>query len=152
MDETPFRVSVSILSSSQTHHIMSDKLNSAAKAALMETLQNGGSSTSPKDFTSPTSGYMVGGWVTECTLLTFGKSKGVIETTFVEWFYVLCKSALFTSDGMNLPTYVGTWVEDGNIVFDVSVCFEDKAEALQAAEELGERAIYDVSNKETLYV
>lgn len=131
---------------------MSDKLITAAKAALLETLQNGGSSTSPKDFTSPTSGYMVGGWASECTLLTFGKTDAVIEMAFVEWFYDFCQSALFTSDGMNLPTYVGTWIEDDNIVFDVSVCIEDKAEALQVAKDLGERAIYDVSNKETLYV
>lgn len=129
-----------------------DKLVTAAKAALLETLQNGGSSTSPKDFTPPTSGYMVGGWASEATLLTFGKTDAVIETTFVEWFYDFCQSALLTSDGMNLPTYVGTWIEDDNIVFDVSVCIEDKAEALQTAKDLGERAIYDVSKKETLYV
>jgi hypothetical protein len=131
---------------------MSDKLNAAAKAAFLETLKNGGSSTSPKDFTSPTSGYMVGGWASECTLLTEGKSKGVIEMTFVEWFYDYCQSALFTSEGTNLPTYVGTWIENDNIVFDVSVCIEDKAEALQAAKDLGERAIYDVAEGKTIKV
>lgn len=131
---------------------MSDKLTTAAKAAFLKTLQNGGSSTSPKDFTSPTSGYMVGGWASECTLLTEGKTKEQMTDDFVDWFVDYVNSANITSDGMNLPTYVGTWIENGNIVFDVAVCIEDEAKALQTAKDLGERAIYDVSNDETLYV
>lgn len=151
MDETPFRVSVSILSHHK-YHIMSDKLITAAKAALLETLQNGGSSTSPKDFTSPTSGYMVGGWASECSLLTEGKTEDEMTAEFIDWFIDYVNSANIVASGLHLPTYVGTWIEDDNIVFDVAVCIEDKAEALQTAKDLGERAIYDVSNSETLYV
>jgi hypothetical protein len=132
---------------------MSDKLIAAAKAAFLETEHGGGCSVSPKDFTSPTSGYMVGGWASECKLkASKGRTVAELEAEFIDWFIDYVNSANIVASGLHLPTYVGTWVEDGDIVFDVAVCIEDKAEALQTAKDLGERAIYDVSKKETLYV
>jgi hypothetical protein len=47
---------------------------------------------------------------------------------------------------------IGTWVEDGKIVFDLCNVIDDMKDALELAAKRGERAIYDLENEREIFV
>jgi len=51
-----------------------------------------------------------------------------------------------------LAVIIGTWVEDGKIVFDLCNVLDDEQEALALAKKRGERAIYDLENQKEIFV
>ena len=51
-----------------------------------------------------------------------------------------------------LAVIIGTWVEDGKIVFDLCNVLDDEQEALALAAKRGERAIYDLEEQREIFV
>jgi hypothetical protein len=47
---------------------------------------------------------------------------------------------------------IGTWVEDGQIVFDLCNILDDMKDALELAAKRGERAIYDLEEQREIFV
>jgi len=114
-----------------------------------KTLMDGGCSLITLDgetFTEPTYGFVVGGIVPEDSVPandaeSFGKK--------LDEFVALARHELRTGASTAI---VGTWMEDGKIVFDLCNSIDDEDEALALASERGERAIYDLENKREIFV
>lgn len=134
-----------------SHHMdLAVKISAASTKALQNTIFNGGSSTSSKNFKSPTSGYMVGGWHHEFALPMEENDNRMFFrfSDAFSWYLTLCHEVLEDSD--KSEAFIGTWVENDFIIFDVSLNFDSLEEAMEVAKSKGERAIYDVAEGKTI--
>jgi hypothetical protein len=131
---------------------LASKIAIASAKALQNTIFNGGSSTSSKNFKSPTSGYMVGGWHHEFAVPMEENDNRMFFrfSDAFSWYLTLCHEVLEDSD--KSEAFIGTWVEGHFIVFDVSMQFDSYEEAMQVAKAKGERAIYDVAEGKEIKV
>ena len=117
--------------------------------AYGSTMLTGGSSigimgNNPEYFV-PKYGFVVGGIVPEKSCDMDNKED------FKNWynhFHLQAEVEL----KRELAVVIGTWVEDGRIVFDLCSVLDDKQEALALAKKRGERAIYDLENQKEIFV
>ena len=114
-----------------------------------KTLMDGGCSLVTSDgetFLQPTYGFIVGGIVPEDRVSvndaeSFGKK--------LDEFVVLARHEMRTGASNAI---VGTWVDNGEIVFDLCNSIDDEDEALALAKVRGEKAIYDIENQKEIFV
>jgi len=120
----------------------------AMSFAYGSTLLTGGSSIAvngDNEYYIPKQGYVVGGIVPENSC----------EMGDVSAFKSLYNHLFFQADlevGQTGSAIIGTWVEDGKIVFDLCNVLDGKHEALELAAKRGERAIYDLEEKREIFV
>ena len=120
----------------------------AMSFAYGSTLLTGGSSIAvngDNEYYIPKQGYVVGGIVPENSC----------EISDISAFKSLYNHLFFQADlevGQTGSAIIGTWVEDGKIVFDLCNVLDGKHEALELAEMRGERAIYDLEEKREIFV
>ena len=93
----------------------------------------------------PKSGYVVGGIVPEksCDM----DNESAFKHTYNRFFYQ-AELALERES----VVVIGTWVEDGKIVFDLCNVLDDMKGALELAAKRGERAIFDLENEREISV
>jgi hypothetical protein len=116
--------------------------------AYGSTMLTGGSSIGIMDnreYYVPKYGYVVGGIVPEksCKM----DNESAFKHTYNRFFYQ-AELALERESAV----VIGTWVEDGQIVFDLCNILDDEADALALAAKRGERAIYDLENQREIFV
>jgi hypothetical protein len=116
--------------------------------AYGSTMLTGGSSIGVMDngeYYVPKYGYVVGGIVPEksCKAGNEANFKEVYNRLFLEATKELERE---------LAVVMGTWVEDGKIVFDLCNVLDDEADALALAKKRGERAIYDLEEQREIFV
>ena len=116
--------------------------------AYGSTMLTGGSSIGIMDnreYYVPKYGYVVGGIVPEksCKM----DNESAFKHTYNRFFYQ-AELAL----ERELAVVIGTWVEDGKIVFDLCNIIDDMKEALELAAKRGERAIYDLEEQREIFV
>jgi len=116
--------------------------------AYGSTMLTGGSSIGIMDngeFYVPKCGYVVGGIVPE------ESCKMDNESAFKHTYNRLFHQAELALE-RDSAVVIGTWVEDGKIVFDLCNVLDDEQEALALAKKRGERAIYDLENQKEIFV
>jgi len=116
--------------------------------AYGSTMLTGGSSIGVMDNGEhyvPKYGYVVGGIVPEKSCDSDNESA--FKHTYNRFFYQ-AELALERESAV----VIGTWVEDGKIVFDLCNVIDDEQEALALAAKRGERAIYDLENEREIFV
>jgi len=116
--------------------------------AYGSTMLTGGSSMGIMDnreYYIPKHGYVVGGIVPEksCDM----DNESAFKHTYNRFFYQ-AELALERESAV----VIGTWVEDGKIVFDLCNVLDDMKDALELAAKRGERAIYDLENEREIFV
>ena len=116
--------------------------------AYGSTMLTGGSSIGIMDnreYYVPKSGYVVGGIVPEksCDM----DNESAFKHTYNRFFYQ-AELALERES----VVVIGTWVEDGKIVFDLCNVLDDMKGALELAAKRGERAIFDLENEREISV
>lgn len=116
--------------------------------AYGSTMLTGGSSIGIMDnreYYVPKYGYVVGGIVPEksCKM----DNESAFKHTYNRFFYQ-AELALERESAV----VIGTWVEDGQIVFDLCNVLDDMKDALELAAKRGERAIYDIENQREIFV
>ena len=117
--------------------------------AYGSTMLTGGSSigimgNNPEHFV-PKYGFVVGGIVPEKSCDMDNKED------FKNWYNHFHLQAEVELE-RELAVVIGTWVEDGRIIFDLCSVLDDEQEALALAKKRGERAIYDLENKKEIFV
>ena len=65
---------------------------------------------------------------------------------------VLQNYVLENSSELTGANFLGAWIEDGNVVLDVSTAFTSKVKAIAFAKANNQRAIFDLENKQTIYL
>jgi len=116
--------------------------------AYGSTMLTGGSSIGIMDngeFYVPKYGYVVGGIIPE------ESCKMDNESAFKHTYNRLFHQAELALE-RDSAVVIGTWVEDGKIVFDLCNVLDDEQEALALAKKRGERAIYDLENQKEIFV
>lgn len=116
--------------------------------AYGSTMLTGGSSLELHqngEFYVPEYGYVVGGTVLEKSCDIDNKED------FKSQYNVLHLQGRLELE-RELSVVMGTWVENGRIVFDLCYVLDDEQEALALAKKRGERAIYDLENKREIFV
>ena len=116
--------------------------------AYGSTMLTGGSSIGIMDnreYYVPKYGYVVGGIVPEKSC---EDDNQLAFTQMYNRFFYQAELALERESAV----VIGTWVEDGKIVFDLCNVIDDEQEALALAKKRGERAIYDLENQEEIFV
>ena len=116
--------------------------------AYGSTMLTGGSSIGIMDnreYYVPKYGYVVGGIVPEksCKM----DNESAFKHTYNRFFYQ-AELALERESAV----VIGTWVEDGQIVFDLCNVLDDMKDALELAAKRGERAIYDLEEQREIFV
>ena len=116
--------------------------------AYGSTMLTGGSSIGIMDnreYYVPKYGYVVGGIVPEksCKM----DNESAFKHTYNRFFYQ-AELALERESAV----VIGTWVEDGQIVFDLCNILDDMKDALELAAKRGERAIYDLEEQREIFV
>ena len=114
--------------------------------AYGSTMLTGGSSIGIMDNGQhyiPKYGYVVGGIVPEKSIEMVNSFKHTYNR-----FYYQAGLAL----ERELAVVIGTWVEDGKIVFDLCNVIDDMKEALELAAKRGERAIFDLEEQREIFV
>ena len=116
--------------------------------AYGSTMLTGGSSIGIMDnreYYVPKYGYVVGGIVPEksCKM----DNESAFKHTYNRFFYQ-AELALERESAV----VIGTWVEDGKIVFDLCNVLDDMKDALELAAKRGERAIYDLEEQREISV
>ena len=97
------------------------------------------------DEINPTFGYVVGGLVKEVSCNPMDYKE--FESTFEDFMnYAMCSNSL--------PDYIGigTWIENGECVFDIIQIIPDKETAWSVAVGRGERAFWDCEDTKTIMV
>ena len=116
--------------------------------AYGSTILTGGSSIGIMgngEYYVPKYGFVVGGIVPE-------KSCDMDNREDVKNLYNRLHSQAGLELERELAVVIGTWVEDGRIVFDLCNVLDDEQEALALAKKRGERAIYDLENQKEIFV
>jgi len=116
--------------------------------AYGSTMLTGGSSIGIMDnreFYVPKYGYVVGGIVPE------ESCKMDNESAFKHTYNRLFHQAELALE-RDSAVVIGTWVEDGQIVFDLCNIIDDMKEALELAAKRGERAIFDLEEQREIFV
>lgn len=115
--------------------------------AYASTLSSGGSSLHNTLMTKPKNGFMVSVQGHE-HIIPYVSTMG----EFISAWTGMQKIAESIQLRETIPTYVGTWVHEGQIVFDVSYNFT----SLDVAEAMGkqhkQKAIYDVANDKEIFL
>ena len=116
--------------------------------AYGSTMLTGGSSIGIMDnreYYVPKYGYVVGGIVPEksCDM----DNESAFKHTYNRFFYQ-AELALERESAV----VIGTWVEDGKIVFDLCNVIDDMKDALELAAKRGERAIFDLEEQREISV
>jgi len=93
----------------------------------------------------PKYGYVVGGIVPEKSIKMDNESA--FKHTYNRFFYQ-AELALERESAV----VIGTWVEDGKIVFDLCNVLDDMKDALELAAKRGERAIFDLEEQREIFV
>lgn len=108
--------------------------------------------TITKDGDSPKSGFAVGG--AGLSEVKFPASLCRFKANLI-WAEVepkIQQHLNLVSAEDNIHTCLGGWVEDNQLVIDVSDVFRFRGDAISVAKERGERAIFDLSTGETINV
>ena len=116
--------------------------------AYGSTMLTGGSSIGIMgngEYYVPKYGFVVGGIVPE-------KSCDMDNREDFKSQYNILHSQAELAMERELAVVIGTWVEDGRIVFDLCSVLDDEQEALALAKKRGERAIYDLENQKEIFV
>jgi len=116
--------------------------------AYGSTMLTGGSSIGVMDngeYYVPKYGFVVGGIVPEKSCDMDNKED------FKNWYNHFHLQAEVELE-RELAVVIGTWVEDGRIIFDLCSVLDDEQEALALAKKRGERAIYDLENQKEIFV
>ena len=117
--------------------------------AYGSTMLTGGSSIgimgNNLEYFVPKYGYVVGGIVPEESI------KMDNETHFKHTYNRFHYQAELAME-RELAVVIGTWVEDGKIVFDLCNIIDDMKEALELAAKRGERAIFDLEEQREIFV
>ena len=116
--------------------------------AYGRTMLTGGSSIGAMDngeYYVPKYGYVVGGIVPENSCRMYNESA--FKHTYNRLFYQ-AELAL----ERELAMVIGTWVEDGKIVFDLCNVLDDMKAALELGAKRGERAIYDLEEDREIFI
>ena len=116
--------------------------------AYGSTMLTGGSSIGVMDNGEhyvPKYGYVVGGIVPEksCDMDNEAHFKRVYNIMYYQAGLALERES---------AVVIGTWVEDGKIVFDLCNVIDDMKEALELAAKRGERAIFDLEEQREIFV
>jgi len=116
--------------------------------AYGSTMLTGGSSIGIMDNGEhyvPKYGYVVGGIVPEksCDMDNEAHFKRVYNIMYYQAGLALERES---------AVVIGTWVEDGKIVFDLCNVIDDMKEALELAAKRGERAIFDLEEQREIFV
>jgi hypothetical protein len=93
----------------------------------------------------PKYGYVVGGIVPEKSIEMDNEAH--FKHTYNR-FYYQAGLALERESAV----VIGTWTEDGKIVFDLCNVIDDMKEALELAAKRGERAIFDLEEQREIFV
>ena len=116
--------------------------------AYGSTMLTGGSSIGVMDNGEhyvPKYGYVVGGIVPEKSIDMDNEAH--FKHTYNR-FYYQAGLALERESAV----VIGTWTEDGKIVFDLCNVLDDEQEALALAKKRGERAIFDLEEQREIFV
>ena len=116
--------------------------------AYGSTMLTGGSSIGVMDNGEhyvPKYGYVVGGIVPE-------KSCDMDNEAHFKHTYARFHHQAELAMERELAVVIGTWVEDGKIVFDLCNVIDDMKEALELAAKRGERAIFDLEEQREIFV
>jgi len=124
----------------------------AIRLAYGKTLMDGGSSlltSDGYDFEVPYKGFMVGG--------VAGETKIPLDicdsTTFHSiWHKYSAEVRKLIKDNPSSSYAVGTWVDKGCIVFDVSEKLTDSRSAYDLCKERNEDAYYDVESNKSVFI
>lgn len=115
---------------------MTDTL-ALARQLLGGAMINGGATVSPTGENIPTTGFLVGGAAPE-----WSAPENVLTASRVRQFVDLYVDRQF----------LGSWEDNGRIVFDVSTHHDTYSSALLAARQRGERAVFDCANQVAVFV
>lgn len=116
--------------------------------AYGRTMLTGGSSIGAMDngeYYVPKYGYVVGGIVPEksCDMDNESAFKHLYSRMLYQAELELNQSG---------SAVIGTWVEDGKIVFDLCNVLDDMKDALELGAKRGERAIYDLEEDREIFI
>lgn len=115
--------------------------------AYASTLSSGGSSLHNTLMTKPTDGFMVSVQGHEHII-----PKESTMGEFISAWTGMQKIAESIQLRETIPTYVGTWLHDGHIVFDVSYNIPVWADAQAMGIANKQKAVYDVANDKELFL
>ena len=123
----------------------------AVRLAYGRTLMDNGSSMmtiNGYEFIEPDDGFMVGGLASETKL-----PMDICEPTMFHsmWFRYLKEVRDLMTKNPDASYCIGTWVDKGNIVFDVSEKVEKASEANELCKERDEDAYYDSRQMKTVF-
>ena len=93
----------------------------------------------------PKYGYVVGGIVPEKSIKMDNEAH--FKHTYNRFYYQAGLAMERES-----AVVIGTWVEDGKIVFDLCNVLDDMKSALELAAKRGERAIFDLEEQREIFV
>ena len=93
----------------------------------------------------PKYGFVVGGIVPEKSIKMDNESH--FKHTYNRFYYQAGLAMERES-----AVVIGTWVEDGKIVFDLCNVIDDMKQALELAAKRGERAIFDLEEQREIFV
>lgn len=120
-------------------------ITSAAQILVSSTLENGGATMNPATGQLETSPVTLVGGASDITGSRVKETSVPVDDFTPEFAaeYIRRHSVLSPS------AYIGTWIENGNVILDASDAFESLQVALFFASERGERAVYTIGVGET---
>jgi len=123
----------------------------AVRLAYGRTLMDNGSSlmtTNGYDFNEPDDGYMVGGLASETKIPLDMCDPNLFHSM---WFRYLEEVQKLVKQNPKASYCIGTWVDSGCIVFDVSERIDQANHANDLCKERDEDAYYDSKNMKTIF-
>jgi hypothetical protein len=109
-------------------------------------------------------GYMVSlyGYESRITLNAFhsrrlGFVAGFIESidsvnSIINGIVSTRIQAYWNHDGMEWPLFIGSWIDDGMLVMDISIQVKTLNQAMELAKRFKQKAIFDNAKKESIYL
>lgn len=117
---------------------------------LEKTLKNGGLTIDENgNELSKTNGYMVSLLDTETTI--YIKDKSMLE--LYQLFIKLIESKKQTIEQIkkvNQSLYIGLWIDNDILYFDISICIQRKSDAITTGKNNLQLAIYDLATQESI--
>jgi hypothetical protein len=138
--------------------IVAEKILQYTKANFGGTFVPNGDSAELND------GYMVSidGYESSITLNAFhsrqlGFVAGYIESidsvnSIINGIVSTRIQAYWNHDGMEYPLFIGSWINDGRLVMDISIQVKTLNQAMELAKRFNQKAIFDNVKKESIYL
>jgi hypothetical protein len=136
-----------------------------AEKILQYTKENkGGTFLFNGDSAKLNDGYMISlyGYESRLTLNAFhsrqlGFVAGFIDSIdsvngIINGFISTRIQAYWIQDGIEYPSFIGSWIDDGTLVMDISIQVKTLNQAMELAKRFKQKAIFDNVKKESIYL